>query len=263
MFSFSNLVLVAGASLAAVVVVMVVTAIVGRVQGRVAVVDTAWSLGFLLIAVVALVLGDGTWWRRVLFVVLVGVWAGRLAWYVSRRNHGKGEDPRYAKMLARVPEDKRFGFAVRRVYATQGAAMWFVSLPIQVSAAAGDGVWWVAAAGVVVWAAGLWFEATGDRQLKEFKADPANKGKVMDRGLWAWTRHPNYFGDFTVWWGLFLVAACAWPGVLTVLSPLAMAFFLIVVTGGRLLEKDMATRPGYPEYQRRTSFFLPRPPKRA
>src|SRR5690349_23479327 len=161
---FSNLVLVAGASLAAVVVVMVVTAIVGRIQGRVAVVDTAWSLGFLLIAVVALVLGDGTWWRRVLFVVLVGVWAGRLAWYVSRRNHGKGEDPRYAKMLARVPEEKRFGFAVRRVYATQGVAMWFVSLPIQVSAAAGDGLWWVAVAGVVVWAAGLWFEATGDRQ---------------------------------------------------------------------------------------------------
>ena len=99
MFSFPNLVLVAGTSLAAVVVVMVVTAIAGRVQGRVAVVDTAWPLGFLLIAVVALVLGDGSWWRRILFVVLVGVWAGRLAWYVSRRNHGKGEDPRYAKML--------------------------------------------------------------------------------------------------------------------------------------------------------------------
>jgi steroid 5-alpha reductase family enzyme len=241
MFSFSNLVLVAGASLAAVVAVMVVTAIVGRAQGRVAVVDTAWSLGF---------------------VVLVGVWAGRLAWHVSRRNHGKGEDPRYEKMLARVPEHKRFGYAVRRVYATQGAAMWFVSLPIQVSSAAGDGLWWVAVVGVLVCAAGLWFEATGDRQLKEFKAAPASKGKVMDRGLWAWTRHPNYFGDFTVWWGHFLVAASAWPGVLTVLSPLAMAFFLIVVTGGRLLERDMAKRPGYPEYQRRTSFFLPRPPKR-
>lgn len=119
----------------------------------------------------------------------------------------------------------------------------------------------MAAAGVVVWAFGLWFEATGDRQLARFKADPANKGGVMDRGLWAWTRHPNYFGDVTVWWGLYLVAACAWPGVLTVLSPLAMAFFLIVVTGGRLLEKEMAKRPGYPEYQARTSFFIPRPPR--
>jgi steroid 5-alpha reductase family enzyme len=258
----SNLLLVAGCSLGAVVVLMGVTAAVGRAQGRVAVVDTAWSLGFVVISLVAFALGEGPLWRRVLFVVLVAVWAGRLAWHVSGRNKGKGEDPRYERLLAQAPEGRRFSYAVRRVYATQGVAMWFVSLPIQFSAAAGDGLWWVTIVGGVVWAVGLWFEATGDRQLKEFKADPANKGNVMDRGLWAWTRHPNYFGDFTVWWGLYLVAASAWPGVLTVLSPLAMAFFLIVVTGGRLLEKDMATRPGYPEYQRRTSFFLPRPPRR-
>lgn len=258
MFSLAGLFLVVGCSFAAVVLLMVVTAIVGRVQGRVAVVDTAWSLGFVVIAVVGLVVGDGVLWRKLLFVGLVAVWAGRLAWHVSRR---KGEDPRYAKMLDQAPEGKRFAYAVRRVYATQGVAMWFVSLPIQVSAAAGPGVWWVAVVGIVVWGVGLWFEATGDRQLKRFKADPANKGGVMDRGLWAWTRHPNYFGDFTVWWGLYLVAASAWPGVLTVLSPLAMAFFLIVVTGGRLLEKEMAKRPGYPEYQQRTSFFIPRPPK--
>ncbi|OLR93873.1 hypothetical protein BJP25_14475 [Actinokineospora bangkokensis] len=242
---------------------MVVTALIGRAQGRVAVVDTAWPLGFLVIAVVASALGDGVWWRKVLVFVLVAVWAGRLAWHVSSRNKGKGEDPRYEKLLSAVPEDKRFQYAVVRVFITQGVAMWFVSLPVQVSATTGDGVWWIAVVGAVVWAVGLWFESTGDRQLKEFKADPANKGKVMDKGLWAYTRHPNYFGDFTVWWGLYLVACTTWQGALTILSPAAMAFFLIVATGGRLLEREMAKRPGYPEYQQRTSFFIPRPPKSA
>jgi steroid 5-alpha reductase family enzyme len=257
-----NLLLVSGLSLAAIVLLMIVTAIVGRVRGRVSVIDTVWPLGFVVVAVVALLAGDGARWRAEVMLLLVVIWAGRLAWHITRRNHGKGEDPRYEKLLSQVPEEKRFGYAVRRVYATQGFAMWFVSLPLQVSATADDGLWWVVIVGAVVWAIGLWFEATGDRQLKRFKADPANRGKVMDRGLWAWTRHPNYFGDFTVWWGLYVIAASAWPGVLTVLSPLAMAFFLIVVTGGRLLERDMAKRPGYPEYQQRTSFFIPLPPRR-
>jgi steroid 5-alpha reductase family enzyme len=102
----------------------------------------------------------------------------------------------------------------------------------------------------------------GDKQLKEFKIDPANKGKVMDRGLWSWTRHPNYFGDFCVWWGIWLVAASTWPGVLSVLSPLAMTYFLVFATGARLLEQHMGQRPGYAAYQQRTSYFLPRAPRR-
>jgi steroid 5-alpha reductase family enzyme len=152
--------------------------------------------------------------------------------------------------------------AVRKVYAVQGLALWFVSLPVQVSAAAGPGIPLVAVAGILLWLVGFVFEAVGDRQLAAFKADPANRGKVMDRGLWAWTRHPNYFGDSSVWWGLWLIAASAWPGVLTVLSPVAMTYFLVFATGARLLEQHMAERPGYAAYQRRTSYFLPRPPKR-
>ena len=138
-----------------------------------------------------------------------------------------------------------------------------MSLPIQVSAAAGDGVVWVAVVGLLLWLVGVTFEAVGDKQLKDFKADDANRGRVMDRGLWAWTRHPNYFGDSVVWWGLWLVAASAWPGVLTVLSPVAMTYFLVFATGARLLEAHMAQRPGYADYQRRTSYFLPRPPRKA
>jgi steroid 5-alpha reductase family enzyme len=193
---------------------------------------------------------------------MVSLWGLRLAWHMHRRNAGKGEDPRYAAMLDGIPGDP-FVVAVRKVYAVQGVAVWFVSLPIQVSAASGGGVVWVVVLGVALWALGLTFEAVGDRQLRDFKADPANRGTVMDRGLWSWTRHPNYFGDASVWWGIFLVAASAWPGVLAVLSPLAMTYFLVYATGARLLEQHMAQRPGYAAYQQRTSYFLPRPPRRA
>ena len=260
-FSLSNFVAVSGFSLLAVAILMAVTAFVGRRQGRVSVVDTAWGLGFVVVALVAAVVGDGPLWRRLLVLLLVAVWGGRLARHMHTRNRGKGEDPRYEAMLADQPGDP-FLVAVRKVYLVQGAAVWFVSLPLQVSAASGDGLVVVAVLGAAVWLLGVVFEAVGDAQLARFKADPGNKGTVMDRGLWAWTRHPNYFGDSAVWWGLYLVAASAWPGVLTVLSPVVMTYFLVFATGARLLEKEMSKRPGYPEYQQRTSYFIPRPPKR-
>ena len=259
--TIGNLLLVSGASLVAVTVLMTVTALIGRREGRVSVVDTAWGLGFIVVAVVAGAVGDGPAWRRLLVVVLVAVWGGRLARHMHTRNQGKGEDPRYEAMLAKEPGDP-FLVAVRKVYLVQGLSVWFVSLPLQVSAAAGPGLWPVALVGALVWLVGVTFETVGDAQLKRFKADPGNRGTVMDRGLWAWTRHPNYFGDSAVWWGLFVIAASAWPGVLTVLSPVVMTYFLVFATGARLLEKEMAKRPGYPEYQQRTSYFLPRPPKR-
>jgi steroid 5-alpha reductase family enzyme len=192
---------------------------------------------------------------------VVAVWGLRLAWHMHQRNSGKGEDPRYAAMLEKEKGNPTL-VAIRKVYGIQGLSVWFVSLPIQVSAAAGGGVVAVAVVGLALWLLGVSFESLGDKQLKDFKADGANKGKVMDRGLWSWTRHPNYFGDSCVWWGIWLVAASAWPGVLTVLSPVAMTYFLVFATGARLLEKHMAERPGYAEYQQRTSYFLPRPPRR-
>lgn len=260
-FSLSNFVAVSGFSLLAVAILMAVTAFVGRRQGRVSVVDTAWGLGFVVVALVAAVVGDGPLWRRLLVLLLVAVWGGRLARHMHTRNQGKGEDPRYEAMLADQPGDP-FLVAVRKVYLVQGVAVWFVSLPLQVSAASGDGLVVVAVLGAAVWLLGVVFEAVGDAQLARFKADARNKGTVMDRGLWGWTRHPNYFGDSAVWWGLYLVAASAWPGVLTVLSPVVMTYFLVFATGARLLEKEMSKRPGYPEYQQRTSYFIPRPPKR-
>ncbi|HEV7146281.1 MAG TPA: DUF1295 domain-containing protein [Pedococcus sp.] len=261
MFVLSNFLAVSGLSFLAVVVLMVVTAIEGQRQGRVSVVDTTWGLGFVAVALVAAVAGEGPSWRRLLLLVIVTIWGLRLAWHMHRRNSGKGEDPRYAEMLSGQPGHP-LAVAIRKVYAVQGLSVWFVSLPIQVSASAGTGIAVLAVVGTGLWLLGVLFEAVGDRQLAAFKADPTTRGTVMDRGLWSWTRHPNYFGDSCVWWGIYLVSASAWPGVLTVLSPVAMTYFLVFATGARLLERHMAERPGYAEYQQRTSYFLPRPPRR-
>ncbi|WP_411282942.1 DUF1295 domain-containing protein [Lapillicoccus sp.] len=260
-FSLGTFLAVSGASLVAVFVLMAVTAVIGRRQGRVAVVDTAWGLGFVLVALVSALVGTGAGARRVVLLAMVAIWGLRLARHMHQRNAGKGEDPRYTQMLQNEPGDP-FLVAIRKVYLVQGGAVWFVSLPIQVAAATDVGLGVVAVLGILLWAVGVTFETVGDAQLKAFKADSANKGTVMDRGLWSWTRHPNYFGDSAVWWGIFLVAASAWPGVLTILSPVVMTYFLVFATGARLLEKHMAERPGYAEYQQRTSYFLPRPPKR-
>ena len=260
-FSLGTFLAVSGASLVAVFVLMAVTAVIGRRQGRVAVVDTAWGLGFVLVALVSALVGTGTGARRFVLLAMVAIWGLRLARHMHQRNAGKGEDPRYTQMLQNEPGDP-FLVAIRKVYLVQGGAVWFVSLPIQVAAATNVGLGVVAVLGILLWAVGVTFETVGDAQLKAFKADSANKGTVMDRGLWSWTRHPNYFGDSAVWWGIFLVAASAWPGVLTILSPVVMTYFLVFATGARLLEKHMAERPGYAEYQQRTSYFLPRPPKR-
>jgi len=158
------------------------------------------------------------------------------------------------------------GQVVGKVFLLQGFATWFISLPLQLSAVTGATPRrWLAVtlAGVLVWLVGVVFEAVGDHQLRVFKSDPRNRGVVMDRGLWAWTRHPNYFGDACVWWGLWLITITGWWSLATVLSPLLMTYFLVYATGARLTEKYMRGRPGFGEYQQRTSFFIPRPPRSA
>ena len=255
------MILVLVVSFAVAAAAMTVTALVARRVGRVSVVDVTWGAGFILMALVALLVGDGDLWRRWLLLVLVALWGGRLAWHILKRQLAHPEeDPRYAAMLG----DGGFGLAVRKVFAVQGVAIWFVSLPLQVagfSSVAYLPLVWV---GVVLWVVGVVFESVGDAQLAAYKADP-DREPVMDRGLWGWTRHPNYFGDACVWWGLWLIGALAsgWlPGLLTVAAPLAMTYFLVFATGARLLERTMMKRPGYPEYAARTSMFFPLPPRR-
>jgi steroid 5-alpha reductase family enzyme len=251
-------------TLLAVVVVLGATFLVALRVGRHAVVDVAWGLGFAVVALVAWLLsaGDGDGVRRTLVLVLTAAWGVRLATHIYLRSRGKGEDPRYEELM-RKARGKPNTYALRSVYLTQGAIMWFVSLPVQVAMFQEPGPGVLAWLGVAVWLVGMFFETVGDWQLTRFRNDPGSRGQVLDTGLWRYTRHPNYFGDACVWWGISLVAFEVWPGVLTVLSPVVMTWLLARGTGKPLLEKDIAERrPGYADYVRRTSGFVPLPPKR-
>ena len=261
-FEWGDLLAVLPFTVGAVVLVLGLTLLVALRQGRHTVVDVAWGLGFVAIALTAFLAGDGDAGRSWLALTLTAVWGVRLAGHIYRRSRGKGEDPRYVELLAKAP-GSRTAFAVQRIYLTQGAVMWFVSLPVQVAMVQPDALGPVAWAGAALWVVGSFFETVGDWQLERFKAEPANKGKVLDTGLWHLTRHPNYFGDACVWWGLSLIAFDAWPGILFVLSPAFMTWNLAKGTGAALLEKDIADRrPDYAAYVRRTSGFVPLPPKR-
>ncbi|MEU8526037.1 MULTISPECIES: DUF1295 domain-containing protein [Streptomyces] len=255
---------VLAASAITTLVVMLVAFGVGTAKGVHRIVDVAWGIAFAAVAVVAWILssGHGDDVRRALVALATVVWGLRLAAHIARRGRGHGEDPRYARMLARARGNPT-SYALRKIYLLQGALVWLVSLPVQVAVLLPERLGAIGFLGLAVWAAGLTFEAVGDHQLARFKSDPSNRGRVMDRGLWSWTRHPNYFGDFLVWWGLYLTACATWQtALLTVVSPLVMSALLIWGSGKRLLEAHMADRPGYAAYQERTSGFLPRPPRR-
>ena len=227
------------------------------------IVDVWWGPGFVLLAAFAAWQGTGgDAGRLTLSVVCVTAWGVRLGAHLAWRNLGKGEDPRYQAMRRHWGE--RFWWvSAFTVFALQGVLMWFVSLPVQaVAVSSGGPLGLLDALGAALVAVGLFFEAVGDAQLARFRSDPANRGEVMDRGLWRYTRHPNYFGDCCVWWGLYAIAAATPLGVWTALSPALMTFLLLRVSGVALLERSIGRRrPGYARYAERTSAFFPLPPK--
>lgn len=251
-------------STAAVIAAMMVAVwLLSLARRDASVVDIFWGMGFVLVAWTALVVGDGYGGRKILITLMASAWGLRLSLYLLWRNWGKGEDFRYQRM--REHWGPRFGLiSLFTVFALQGVLMWVVSLPLQAAQVGGpDHFSWVDWVGLSVFAVGLLFESVGDWQLARFKADPANKGRVMDRGLWAYTRHPNYFGDAVVWWGIFLVAMSAPSNAWTIVGPALMTFLLVRVSGVALLERSLVKRrPGYEEYVERTSAFIPWPPKR-
>nr|WP_255646742.1 DUF1295 domain-containing protein [Nocardiopsis sp. MT53] len=255
------LALTSALSAAAVLLLMLAAFAAGRRLGRHSVVDVAWGPAFVLVAAVCLATATGDPLRPALLLALTAVWGTRLAVHIGLRSRGSGEDPRYERLLSRAPGDRDL-YALRVVYLLQGALVWLVSLPLQFAAHAPGPLGWWAAAGAALWLLGFAFETAGDAQLAAFRRDPANRGRVMDRGLWAWTRHPNYFGDACVWWGLFLVAASGGPWTLLALpAPLVMTYLLTRGSGQRLLDEHMRGRPGWAEYEARTSAFVPRPPR--
>jgi steroid 5-alpha reductase family enzyme len=228
---------------------------------NVAIVDSLWSLMFVM-AAVAYAWSTGPLGPRAQCVLaLVSVWGLRLSLYITLRNRGHGEDRRYQAIRARNQPH----FAIKSLYlvfALQALLAWIISLPLLAAILNPSPLGILDWAGAGLWLIGLCFEAGGDWQLARFKADPANRGKVMDRGFWRFTRHPNYFGDFCVWWGFYLIAVSA-GGWWSILGPVLMSVLLMRVSGVTLLEKDIGERrPKYADYARRTNAFFPGLPKR-
>lgn len=225
----------------------------------VSIVDTLWATGFAVSAATAYWLGPQDQ-RAILTLSCVVLWAARLSPYLLQRTLRHGEDHRYQAM-----RDKHGGsfwwVSLITIFGFQGLLMWVISWPLQVAASQGGQLGLLDFFAAIVFAIGFLFEAIADFQMHRFKKDPNSSGKVLNSGLWRYSRHPNYFGNFLMWWGFFGFAASAgyaW----TVFAPLIMTFLLLKVSGVALLEKDIGERrPKYAEYQRKTSAFVPWPPK--
>ena len=246
----------------AIAILMIGTWVISVALKNASIVDIVWGLGFVVVAWVVRARLDANHARQWLLVGMTSIWGLRLAGYLFWRNHGRGEDFRYRAM--RKHYGARFPLiSLVTVFVLQGVLMWVVSLPVQLGQVRRSpdlGV--LAWLGVVAWAIGLGFEAIGDAQLARFKKNPAGAGTVMDRGLWRYTRHPNYFGDACVWWGIALVAAETGLGAIGLIGAVVMTILLVRVSGVALLEKSLVKRrAGYADYIARTSSFIPRPPR--
>ena len=236
-------------------------------------IDAIWAYGMVGLALLSFALRSadgpvslvGTHGRIV--AMLTTLWGVRLGTHLLVRWRRLGRDPRYDRILGGAMERRGWSFATASlliVFLLQGPLLWFVSLPAQVGILAGDqGTPGIAAwFGLALAILGIVFETVGDAQLEAFRKDPANKGQVMDRGLWRYTRHPNYFGDACTWWGIWLVSAETGAGLWTVTSPLLLTWMLLKWSGAPILEKGLKkSRPGYADYVARTSGFFPWPPR--
>ena len=246
-------------NLVAVFIMMMIGWLISLRYRNVTIVDSLWGLGFVLIAWITFFLSQGFLGRRLLIVTLVSLWGIRLSIFLTRRNWGAGEDPRYGEW--RKKSGERFWLiSLFKVFLLQAIFLWVISLVLQFGqlSPTPNRFIWLDMLGFFVWGAGFLFEAVGDWQLARFKANPATKGQVMDQGLWAYTRHPNYFGEFLIWWGLFLITLSTPNSWWTIICPLIVTAVLLKMTGIPLTESTIVkSRPGYKDYIKRTSAFVP------
>lgn len=260
----NSLLTILGFNLIAILVLMFCAWVFSLARRDASVADIFWGLGFVLVAWLTFARAQGYFGRKLLLVLLTTIWGLRLAIHILRRNRGKGEDPRYRAM--RAQHGTTFWWvSLFTVFGLQSILLWLISLVVQVGQLAPlpDRLTWVDGFGAVIWAVGFGFEAISDRQLARFKADPSNQGQVMDRGLWAYSRHPNYFGESLLWWGMFVICLTTPWNAWTVISPLLITYLLLKVSGVTLLEKTIVeTRPAYRDYMERTNAFIPWLPRR-
>lgn len=246
------------------IAVFAVTFVVARRLGRYNVIDVVW--GLVIFAMTAAAFG----WsadmhadtpRRTLVLAMTGAWALRLAWHICSRNRGQGEDPRYTAILRKAPGSVPL-YAVQRVFAPQALIAFLVSMPLQIAMYQRGGRPVLDVLAAVVFVTGLGFEAVADAQLARFIRDRSGSHEVMDSGLWRYSRHPNYFGEALLWFGLWLPAAGDWRGLVSVISPIVVTYLVGFATGKPMLERGMAKhKPAYADYMARTSGFIPLPPK--
>lgn len=243
-------------TLGLILVVAVLAWLISLAKRDVSMVDSLWSIFFIIAALSYWLQSAPTSTRAILVLALVAIWGLRLSLYITWRNWGEGEDARYQEI--RANNDPGFAWkSLYIVFALQGLLAWIISAPLLVAITSGTAINGLDVAGMLLWTVGLVFEAGGDYQLARFKAKPDSKGTVFDRGLWRYTRHPNYFGDFCIWWGFFFFALAA-GGWWTLFAPVLMTLLLLKVSGVALLEKDIVERrPGYREYIERTNAFFP------
>lgn len=250
-----------GFSIALVLVYMTVWFIIGFVKKNNGLVDIAWGLGFVCIALATFRQFPTQGIPAEIITTVTIIWGSRLTFHLFKRNWNKSEDFRYAnwrKEWGRLVHVRAFF----QVYLLQGAIMLLVALPIIVTNSSAAQASWIVYVGLVLWVIGFLFEAIGDAQLKKFISNPDNRGKLMTKGLWRYTRHPNYFGEFVMWWGIWLISVSTGYGAYTIVSPLLLTFLLLFVSGIPMLEKKYQGRPDWEAYAKATSAFIPLPPRK-
>ncbi len=233
--------------------------IISIIKKRNDVADIAWGLGFPILAWISFVI-SGFSLLSILVNILVTIWGVRLAWHIYKRHKGKPEDSRY---LAWRKEWKNFYFrSFLQVFMLQGLMLFLISIPvIFINNSKLSSFSILSILGIAVWLVGFYFEVTGDAQLSNFISKPENKGKVMQEGLWKYSRHPNYFGEVTMWWGIFIISLAIPSGLFTIIGPITITILILFVSGVPLLEKKYAGRQDFEKYKKQTSVFLPLPPK--
>lgn len=234
---------------------------VSLIKKRNDVADIFWGIGFIVVAWTLFIFSQSFNFRSLIVNLLVTIWGLRLAFHISLRNHGKGEDFRYKAW--RESWGKTFYWrSYLQVFILQGLFLFLISLPIIFVNTRIAELSLFDILGLIIWLIGFFFEAVGDYQLLQFTKNPANKGKIIQTGLWKYTRHPNYFGEVVLWWGIFCFALSVPFGFLTIISPITITFLILYVSGIPMLEKKYENNPEFAEYKKRTSAFFPMLPKK-
>ena len=230
--------------------------IIGTIKKNNSIVDVGWGLGFIVIAISTLLFSNNYSPTRIIISALVIIWGTRLSTHIYKRNRNKPEDFRYMEMR------KKFGKHILiksylYIYMLQGLLMAIISLPIILNNTYKSNINAFTIIGIIIWITGFIFESIGDYQLKRFITNPNNKGKIMDKGLFKYTRHPNYFGESLMWIGIFFTSIIKFNSLIGIISPLLITYLLVYVSGVPLLEKAFDNNLAYQEYKKRTSKFIP------